>query len=183
MRSGIVALFLLLGLLGFWSPARAAKTGRVLVVAAPQASRYTGWSLNWCHGGVPEYGDGFPCDDGTLSMFGDIHAVRLADVQVLLGALPHGVRRIGLPQHALLAPWYSDWPWLLVLEPSPPDFAAATGLRYIAFDDGSFRDGHACLQRGSIGEEFGIDDPTTGDPHCYSMEMLVRLAKTTQHRR
>jgi hypothetical protein len=126
---------------------------RVLVVAAPQDSRYTEWARNWCrgHGGTPEHdGGGFDCGDGGISLGGEFFKVKLADVHVILGRLPRDVRFIGLARHALNLSRHNRVAWLLVLEPAPADFRAATGLTYIASDYGVFRSSIACVQLQSI---------------------------------
>jgi hypothetical protein len=155
--------------------------GRVLIVAAPQASRFTGWSRNWCHGGVPQSGAGFACSDGGLSVGGEIYKVKLSNVQVIIGHLSRSVAYVALPQHALSLSAFNRRMWLLVLEPASADFAEKTGLTYIASDDGAFDPSVACLQLRSIGEAFGIAEvPTSsslGGQNCYTLDTILGLSK------
>jgi hypothetical protein len=157
------------------------------VIAAPQASKYTGWSRNWCRGGVPELGGGFDCGNEEMSVGGQIYSVRLSEVRVILGHLPHGITRIGLPSHALVFTSNNRQPWLLALEPAPADFMAATGLAYIAIDEGGFTSSEACLEVHSIEESFGVSGiPTAPTPpdfagaFCYTLRTLLAVRKNAR---
>ena len=153
---------------------------RVLVVATLQDSKFTGWSRNWCDGGILEPGAGFGCSDGGLSFGGEIYKVRLTSARVVLGHLPTSVKYIGVPAHALRLPWYSERLWLLILAPAPTRFAADTGLTYFAADDGEFVSSVACLQFDPIGMTFGIQEPASsvnpGHQSCYALNTILHLS-------
>jgi len=99
---------------------------------------------------------------------------------VIVGKRPSGITRIALPGHALKIPWYNKTPWLLVLERSPSDLAADTGLSYIARDYGRFRANVACLDS-PIGEELGLAAVVVTsqgpDENCYTLDTVVALRK------
>jgi hypothetical protein len=159
-----------------------AEGERILLVAAPQASKFTGWARNWCHGhgGRPEHSLTFDCEGGELSFGGEIYRVRLSGIRVILGKLPSGITHIALPGHALKIPWYNESPLLLVLERSPSDLAADTGLSYIARDYGWLDANVVCLDS-PLGEELGLATAVAALPgdyqNCYTLGTVFGLRK------
>jgi hypothetical protein len=159
-----------------------AEGERILLLAAPQASRPTGWAHNWCHGhgGRIEHAMAFACEGEELSFGGEIYRVRLSGIRVILGKLPSGITHIALPGHALKFPWYNDSPLLLVLERSPSDLAADTGLRYIARNYGWLEANVVCLDS-PLGEELGLATAVAALPgdnqYCYTLSTVLGLRK------
>ena len=137
---------------------------------------WTGWVRDWCANGAPA--KEFSCTSGDVVIGGEIYRARLTHpVDVNGHRLREGVI-IGYPAHALPTTYRKTQ--YLVLQPAPPDFTAATGIKFIAADYGGYDPKARCVVDGPIAHLDGKKCPDRAFHEAHEGK-CVPLAEYLEH--
>ena len=154
----------------------------LLVVATPQASKYTGWMFDTCGGRTLKPADQRDHQDnsGCIPTGGVLYRVRLVDIEVLRGQATASLRQIGFFAHDIHIARNSRTKYLFEIRRSPADFEKATGIAYIAYGRKEVRD-VACLAPEDVSRlKLHVVAFTRGEDSCYLLGELKEAADSNE---
>lgn len=104
---------------------------------------YTGWARNFCHENELVRSSERWSSDNCLPHGGEIDAVVLESPRDADGKSLGRALRVGLPTHGLIASYRGSHN--LILQRSPADFLAATGIAYVATVSDTYNAARRCF--------------------------------------
>lgn len=121
----------------------------ILLVGTVTNARWTDWAFDLCGYGQPVRFDDRRADAECLPHGGELYEVILKHPRRPGASDLNRGLRIAFPGHAMI--WSYSEEHYVVLQPSPADFEAATGIRFVAAARDNFDSDRGCLEETGFG--------------------------------